>query len=179
VLVDARPAVDIESVAARSALPPAPADWWADHVARIVKGLLVALVLVLVLDRHPDPEITTLALVGALVAVWVGDVYTAVIEAEFVHRRRPSRADLQALASDAATATIGFLPALVPFALAWAGILGADLAGDLAVWIGIAALAAVGLVAARRAGRGLLACVLHAAVLTLAGVVVLVVKALD
>ena len=53
---------------------------WPARAGKTIKGMFVALALVLTLSREPDPLSTLLALAGAVLAFTLGEVYDAAIE---------------------------------------------------------------------------------------------------
>jgi hypothetical protein len=154
---------------ARSAL-------WARHVAKIVKGLLVALGAVVVLEWSSNPVTATLALIGATLAVLVGDVYAEVIQREIEMRRRVGLGDARGILLHYAGVPLGALPALALFVLASSELISTGLAIELSVWGGIALLGGFGFAAGRLRGEPTMRSAVHGATLALVGVVVLVFK---
>lgn len=151
---------------------------WEGHVGRTVKGLLVALSAVVVLDWSADPGTATLALIGAIVAVLVGDLYAEALQRDVLSRRRPTMNELHAIGVQHVGIPLGAAPALALFVLAWTGVIDTGLAIDLSVWGGIVLLGGLGFLAARLRDDPVLRALGHGAVLAAAGVVVLVIKTL-
>ncbi|HMG63343.1 MAG TPA: hypothetical protein VK599_10390, partial [Streptosporangiaceae bacterium] len=60
---------------------------WPGRVGKTVKGMFVALALVVALEREPEPLPTLLALVGAVLAFLAGELYEAAMEAQIRNRR--------------------------------------------------------------------------------------------
>lgn len=129
------------------------------------------------LDWSADPSTATLALVAAVVAVLVGDLYADMLQRDVQSRRRPAWGELRSSGEQHVGIALGAIPALCLFVLAWSGVIDTGLALDLSVWGGIALLGGIGFVAARLRHEPIARALGHAALLALVGVVVLVIKA--
>src|SRR6185437_10458745 len=82
-----------------------PVTWqlgseWPARAGKTIKGMFVALALVLTLSREPDPLSTLLALAGAVLAFTLGEVYDAAIEEQIRNRRGLRAAEFRAIAVD-------------------------------------------------------------------------------
>jgi hypothetical protein len=151
---------------------------WEGHIAKLVKGLIVALSAVVVLEWSADPGTATLALVGAVVAVIVGDLYADMLQRDVESRRRLAWEGLRRSGDQHVGIALGAIPAVCLFVLAWTGVIDTGLALDLSVWGGIVLLGGVGYAAARLRHESISRALGHAAILALIGVFVLVIKVL-
>jgi hypothetical protein len=134
---------------------------WPGRVGKTVKGMFVALALVVALEREPDPLPTLLALVGAVLAFLAGEVYDAAIEAQIRNRRRLLASEFREIAYEQSFITAGAVPSIVIFIFASAGLLTAAAADNVAVWVGVGLLAALGAMAGRLARASVTRCVLY------------------
>lgn len=150
----------------------------AGDIAKMVKGLIVAVAFVVVLDRTEDPAVASVGLAVTVLAVMVGDAYALALEREIDSRQRLGRRDLGAVFRHISAIAIGATPVLVVFVLAWIGLLEADTASNLAVWGGIALLGALGFAAAHLRGERTLRSLAHGGALALIGVGVLAIESL-
>jgi hypothetical protein len=132
---------------------------WAARAGKTVKGMLVALALVVALEREPDPLPTLLALGGAVLAFMVGEIYDATIEAQIRNRRGLLAEEFREIAVDHSFIAVGALPAIVIFACASAGLLTGAQSDDVAVWSGVALLGGLGALAGQLAREPVARCV--------------------
>jgi hypothetical protein len=149
---------------------------WPGRVGRIIKGMFVALALVLTLSREPDPLSTLLALAGAVLAFALGEVYDASLEEQIRNRRGLRATEFRAIAVEQSFICVGALPAVVIYALAAAGLISTPLADNLTLWTGIALLGGLGVVVGRLAEATLLRCARYGAETALVGVLIVVLK---
>jgi hypothetical protein len=131
---------------------------WPGRAGRTIKGMLVALALVVALQRDPDPLPTLLALIGATLAFLVGEIYDGSIEAELTRRRGLLAVELREIAYEQSFIAVGALPSIVIFACAAAGELNLGLADNLTVYTGVGLLGALGWAAGWLARASLLRC---------------------
>lgn len=149
---------------------------WPARASKTIKGMFVALALVLTLSREPDPLSTLLALAGAVLAFTLGEVYDAAIEEQIRNRRGLRAAEFRAIAVDQSFICVGALPAVVIYALAVAGLIATSLADNITLWTGIFLLGALGAVVGRLAEENLARCARYAAETALVGVLIVVLK---
>jgi hypothetical protein len=116
--------------------------------------------------------------VATALAIGLAETYSEFVGAEARERRHLSRAEVRVLAEDAAAVTFGAGFPAVFFILAAAGAMELATAFTLAKWTGLALICAYGYVAARLAGSGRGASLLHASVLGMIGGALIAVKAL-
>jgi hypothetical protein len=139
---------------------------WAARVGKTVKGMFVALALVVALEREPDPLGTLLALIGAVLAFAVGELYDAAIETQIRNRRGLTISELRGLAYEQS------------FIFASCGLLSASLADNVAVYPGVALLGGLGAAAGRLAREPVLRCVLYGIESAVVGALVVALKVL-
>jgi hypothetical protein len=96
---------------------------WPARVGKTVKGMFVALALVVALEREPDPLETLLALIGAVLAFLVGELYDASIEAQIRTRRSLLATELREIVYEQSFIAAGAIPAIVIFTCASCGLL--------------------------------------------------------
>ncbi len=149
---------------------------WPARVAKIVKGLFVALALVVALEHDPDPVVTLLALVGAVVAFTAGELYDATIEAQIMRRRRLEAGELRGITVEQSFIGVGGLPTMVVVILASVGFYSSATADTVAVWLGVATLAGLGFLTGRIARQPWPRCVLYAAESAFIGLAIVVLK---
>jgi hypothetical protein len=133
---------------------------WPGRVGKTVKGMFVALALVVALEREPEPLPTLLALVGAVLAFLAGELYDAAIEARIRNRRSLLASEYRDIAYEQSFITVGAMPSIVIFIFASAGLLSTAAADNVAVWAGVVLLAALGVAAGALARASVFRCVL-------------------
>src|SRR5580704_17362659 len=99
----------------RPSVIPDAGSPWPGRVGKTVKGMFVALALVVALEREPDPLPTLLALVGADLALLAGELYEAAIEAEIQARRSLLASEFRYIAYEQSFITAGAVPSIVIF----------------------------------------------------------------
>ncbi|HEU5418004.1 MAG TPA: hypothetical protein VFV41_09955 [Streptosporangiaceae bacterium] len=150
----------------------------AGRVARSVKGMFVSLALVVALGREEDPLPTLLALIGAIVAFIVGEMYDAAIETQIRRRHGLRLRELGEIGYEQSFIAAGAVPSIVIFIFASAGVIDAALADNLAVYIGVGLLGALGWTAGRLAGERMLRCLLYGFEAAFIGALVIAFKVL-
>jgi hypothetical protein len=150
----------------------------ADHVAKTIKGLLVALVAALALELTDDPGAAALGLIGTVAAVLAGNVYADFVEADIASGRRLGPRDVAGLTWHSVGIGAGAVPAFVLFVLAWLGVIAVLTAIDVAIWSGIALLLLLGYLSGRLRGDDRLHAALHGTLLALVGIGVLALKSI-
>ena len=148
-------------------------------VARVIYGAILGLALVVALGQHPPTAGQTLgAVLATALAVGLAEMYSEFVGAEARERRHIGRAELRRLAADAVAVTFGAgFPALF-FLLAAVGAIELQAAFTLAKWTGLALICGYGFLAARLAGSGRGAALLHASAVGAIGGALIAVKAL-
>ena len=158
------------------ALAADPGSPWPGRVGRTVKGMFVALALVVALEREPEPLPTLLALVGAVLAFLAGELYDAAIEARIRNRRSLLASEYRDIAYEQSFITVGAMPSIVIFIFASAGLLSTAAADNVAVWAGVGLLAALGVAAGVLARASVFRCVLSGLESGAIGALVVVLK---
>ena len=158
------------------ALAADPGSPWPGRVGRTVKGMFVALALVVALEREPEPLPTLLALVGAVLAFLAGELYDAALEARIRNRRSLLASEYRDIAYEQSFITVGAMPSIVIFIFASAGLLSTAAADNVAVWAGVVLLAALGVAAGALARASVLRCVLSGLESGAIGALVVVLK---
>jgi hypothetical protein len=151
---------------------------WPARVGKTVKGMFVALALVVALEREPDPLATLLALAGAVLAFMVGELYDAAIETQIRNRRGLTAAEFRVIAFDQAFISVGASPVIVIFGFAAAGLLSASIADNIAVWTGVVLLGALGYVAGRLGHESAIRCIRYGIESAIVGALVVALKVL-
>jgi hypothetical protein len=149
---------------------------WPGRVGKTVKGMFVALALVVALEREPDPLPTLLALVGAVLAFLAGELYDAAIEVQIRNRRSLLASEFREIAYEQSFITAGAIPSIAIFICAAAGLFSAAAADNVAVWAGVGLLAALGVAAGRLARASVFRCVLSGLESGTIGVLVVALK---
>jgi hypothetical protein len=149
------------------------------HASRIILGLFIALALVVALERTPDAETTALALIGAILALMIGEIYAEVIEAEITSGRRPGARELARATAEQSYIALGAAPAIILFILAWIGTIEESTALDVSVWGGVGVLAWLGFLGGQATGRTTRASIAHAAGLAVVGAIIVGIKVLQ
>jgi len=134
---------------------------WPGRAGKTVKGMFVALALVVALEREPEPLPTLLALIGAVLAFLAGELYEAAMEARIRHRRSLLAVEFREIAYEQSFIAAGAIPSIVIFICAAAGLLSTAAADNVAVWAGVGLLAALGAAAGRLAREPVTRCVLY------------------
>lgn len=149
------------------------------QVSRVVYGSIIGLALVEALDEHPP---TAGVMAGTLLvtatAVALAELFSDALGAETRRRRMIERAELHRIAVDAGAVAFGIAFPAVFFILAAAGAMEIETAFTVATWSGLGLIGLYGFAAARLAGSGLAASLLHALAVGLVGGFLIVMKAL-
>ena len=138
----------------------------------------MALAGVLVLEWSADARTASLALIGSVVALFVGNLYAEFVATDLKSGHNPTRAELRSIAIDSSAILVGAVPGLTLLGLAWAGWIEPARALAGAVWAGVVVLGGLGFVAGWLRGDSLPRCIGHGLALSLIGVVVLAIKSL-
>jgi hypothetical protein len=149
---------------------------WPGRVGKTVKGMFVALALVVALEREPDPLATLLALIGAVLAFLVGEIYDATIETQIRNRRGLMASELREIAYEQSFITAGAIPAIVIFSCAASGLLSTSLADNVTVWTGVVLLGFLGAAAGRLGHESALRCLLYGLESAVIGALVVALK---
>ena len=159
----------------------AEAEWVvrrAGHVAKTIKGLLVALVVALSLELTGDAGAAALALLGTSLAILFSNLYEDYVQREIEAGRRLGLVDLRALAGHLVGIPLGIAPAFVLFMLAWVGVISTEQAVDAVIWSGIGLLFALGYLSAWIQGNDRVHALGHGLVLAIIGIAILALKSL-
>jgi hypothetical protein len=149
------------------------------QVARVVYGAIIGLALVAALEVHPPGAGTTTGLVLATaVAVALAEVYSEVLGSETRTRRKVAKRELVQFAEEGAAVAFGAAFPAIFFALAALGVMETDTAFTVAKWSGAGLIAFYGFCAAKLAGEGFVASLLHALAVCLVGLLLIAIKAI-
>jgi hypothetical protein len=149
------------------------------QVSRVVYGAIIGLALLVALeDNPPAAGAVIVSLTGTAAAVGLAELYSDAVGTETQTRRRISRADLKAIADDAAAVGFGIAFPVVFFVLAALGVLETPTAFTAAKWTGLGLIGLYGFWAARLAGARLPGAALHAAAVGSIGGILILLKAL-
>ena len=148
---------------------------WAPRTSKIVRGVFLTLGLVVFLEANPDPGTTTLALIGATLAVMAGGVYGVILEREVARERRLTTRESLAVVEDYLYVLPGAIPAVAAFVAAWLGLVDPETATYLALGLGILLLGLLGFLAGRSSGRPLARCLVMSVETALFGLVALLI----
>jgi hypothetical protein len=151
---------------------------WPGRIAKTIKGMFVALALVVALEREPDAVATLLALAGAVLAFLIGEIYDATIEAQIRNRRGLMAAELGDIAYEESFIVAGAIPAMVIFGFASAGLLSTSVADNVTIYTGVALLGCLGVAAGRLARQSPLRCLVYGVESAAIGGVVVLLKVL-
>ena len=121
----------------------------ANHVAKTIKGVLVAMAASLALEATSDPGAAALGLIGTVIAIGFASIYGDWLQTEIEEGRRLRPGSLPLVAGRSAGVALGALPATLLFVAAWLGLVSAGTAVDLSLWIGVGLLFVFGYVGAR------------------------------
>jgi hypothetical protein len=149
------------------------------QVARIVYGAIVGLTLVVALDDHPPTAgVMTAWLLVSAVTVALAELYSEVVGAETSERHRVTRPQLSHMLVSAGAVALGVGFPAVFFLLALLHLIELDTAFALAKWSGLGLIGFYGFWAARFAGAPVSRALLQAALVAVAGGILIVFKAL-
>jgi hypothetical protein len=149
---------------------------WPGRVGKTIKGMFVALALVLTLTREHDPLATLLALVGAVLAFAVGELYEGIIEERIRGRRSLRATEFRAIAVEQSFIFVGAVPAMVIYAFATGGLISSSAADNITLWTGVALLGGLGALAGRMAGEPPVRCLGYGAESAVVGALIVVLK---
>jgi hypothetical protein len=150
-----------------------------NQVSRVIYGAIVGLAVVVALEHHPPrPGVMVGTLLGTALAVALAELYSEVVGTEVRTRRRVGRPHVREIWTDAAAVAFGISFPAVFFLLSVAGAMRVETAFELAKWSGLGLIGLYGFCAARLAGRGLPAALLHATAVALVGGFLIGLKAL-
>ena len=158
--------------------------WLASHlrsrqVSRVIYGAIIGLALVVALEDHPPSAAqTAAAVIGTAIAVGLAEMYSEYVGTEARTRRRPSPAEVGALAQDSGAVMAGAGVPAIFFVLAALDALELDTAFTLAKWSGLGLISAYGFLAGRLAGAGTLGALAQALAVGAVGGLLIVLKAL-
>jgi hypothetical protein len=150
-----------------------------NRVSRVTYGAIIGLALVVALEHeHPRPAVMVSTLLGTAIAVGLAELYSEIVGGEIRRRRRVDRAQVREIAPQLAAVAFGISFPAVFFVLSAAGAMRVETAFEVAKWSGLALTGFYGYCAARLAGEGLTAALVHAAAIALVGGFVVALKAL-
>jgi hypothetical protein len=148
------------------------------QVGRVVYGAIIGLALVAALEAHPPGAGTVAGLVLATaVAVALAEIYSEVLGEETRGRRRVPWAEMRHYTRDGVAVAFGVGFPAVFFALSSVGVMELDTAFTVAKWSGAGLIGFYGYCAAKLAGEGVVASLLHALAVCLVGLALIAVKA--
>ena len=125
----------------------------AERAARAVYGSIIALAVILVLQRTGAPAREVIpAVIGSVVAASLAELYAEYIALTIRDRHHPGTRRLGEELTDVAAGSLAAMLPMVPFIGVAFGVIELDTAYDLARWVGIGVIAAYTLLANRLAG---------------------------
>lgn len=149
------------------------------QVSRVVYGSIIGLALILALEAHPPPAGAVVAsLLGTAVAVALAELYSELVGFETTQHRKAQAAELRHLRADVAAVAFGISVPAVFFVLVAAHVLETETAFKVAKWTGLGLIGVYGFAGARLSGAGLAASLVQAAVVSLIGAALIVLKSL-
>ena len=128
--------------------------------------------------RPPAPGEVAVTLVATAIAVALAEMFSEVIGTETRTRARLERRQIRSIATEASAVAVGIGSPAVFFALAAIGTIERDTAFDVAKWSGLGLIAAYAFAAARLTGDKIWRSLGRAALATLIGAFLIVIKAL-
>jgi hypothetical protein len=122
------------------------------NVAAAVYGQIVVTTVVATLSEDKSISSGSLLVwvVVTMVVVWLAHLYAEGVARRLERDRDLGMDDVRALVRDEVPELYATLPAVVALALGWIGVLSREAAVDLAIGLGVATLAGMGYVIARR-----------------------------
>lgn len=149
------------------------------QVSRVIYGSIIGLALVLALEAHPPSTgVVVASLLATAVAVALAELYSEIVGTETRTHRRIARSHVVHILDDAVAVAFGIAFPSVFFVLVALGAIEQESAFTLAKWSGLGLIGAYGFCAARFAGAGLAAALVHAAAVAAVGGLLIGVKAL-
>ena len=149
---------------------------WPGRVGKTIKGMFVALALVLTLTREHDPLATLLALLGATLAFAIGELYEALIEQRMRDKRGLRAAEFREIAVEQSFIFAGAIPAIVIYAFAAGGVVSSADADNITLWTGVALLGGLGLLSGLLERESLVRCLGYGAETAVVGALIVVLK---
>jgi hypothetical protein len=150
-----RPEEEAASAVAAPAAPPSAAgERLAGRTRAAVYGTVIAMsVLAYLGDHEPGPWVTAVTVAGTGVVIFLAEAYAEVLGRAFTGAAAPSARHIGAALRHSAWAAVpGLLAGVVLLVTALLGV-GLSLRIDIALWVGVAALAVCSLLAGRAAHR--------------------------
>ena len=141
-------------------------------------GSIIGLALVVALAQHPPGPGAEIAwLLGTAVSVGAAEIYSEIVGHETSSRHRVRHEDVRPMVEDATAVAFGIAFPAVFFVLPLAGVGTVEGAYTLAKWTGLGLIAFYGFWAARLAGSPVPRALLNAALVTLVGAALIILKA--
>ena len=151
----------------------------AERAARAVYGSIIALAVILVLERSGAPAREVIpAVIGSVIAASLAELYAEYIALTIRDRHHPDRRRLGEELTDVAAGSVAAMMPMVPFVLVGAGAIELDTAYDLARWVGIGVIAAYTALSNRLAGLSTTRSVVVTLIVITIGLSLIAVKAL-
>jgi hypothetical protein len=158
-----------------------PASWRARVQANLrgaVFGTVTAAAVIAATSAHEDPLTTILiATIGTLIVFWLAHIYEAVLEGHHEGTRLTWNTVWKAVVYELPVIEAP-LPSVLLLGAGAIGLLGYDVAVNLALWMAVAQLVIWSLVAARRQGWSWTASLVFAAISGAFGLGIIALKAL-
>jgi hypothetical protein len=125
----------------------------AQRAARAVYGSIVALAVIVVLDKaNAEADEVIAAVIGSVIAATLAEQYAEYIGHVIRERRHLTGAELRQQAWDGAAGALAALVPLIPFVLVEADVIEVRTAYDIAPWLGLGVIGGYSLLANREAG---------------------------
>lgn len=167
------------SIRERKRMPDVRIERTAERAARAVYGSIIALAVILVLQRTRAPASEVIpAVIGSVIAASLAELYAEYIALTIRDRHHPDTKRLGEELTDVAAGSVAAMLPMVPFILVAVGAMELDTAYDIAGWVGIGVIAAYTLLANRLAGLSTVRTLLVTAAVIAVGLSLIAIKAL-
>jgi hypothetical protein len=153
------------------------AEHQAHRIAGAVYGTILATTVVAALGHDPKQIDAAIAIVLFTSAVfYAAHVYSLIIAARMVARRRLTRTEMRAIAAGEWPMLQSSLPVVAPLLLGTLGIIDKDAASYISVCVGIGALFVYGVLMGVQEGKGRISVLWNALVVGSFGILILLLK---
>lgn len=160
-------------------MPDVRIERTAERAARAVYGSIIALAVILVLQRTGAPAGEVIpAVIGSVVAASLAELYAEYIALTIRDRHHPGSRRLGEELVDVAAGSLAAMLPMVPFIFVGFGVIEIDTAYDIARWVGIGVIAGYTLLANRLAGISTLRGIVVTVAVVAVGLSLIAIKAL-
>ena len=160
-------------------MPDVRIERTAERAARAVYGSIIALAVILALQRTQAAASEVIpAVIGSVIAASLAELYAEYIALTIRDRHHPGRVRLREELTDVAAGSVAAMLPMVPFILVAFGWIELATAYDLARWVGIGVIAAYTVLANRLAGLSTMRTFLVTTAVIAIGLSLIAIKAL-